>query len=69
VGGWRYRDFDHAKSCIGTFIDEIYNGQRLHSALDYRSPLEFEADLKTGSVEFTKKRSMVSVDSIVDRGL
>ena len=69
VDGRRYRDFDHAKSCIGTFIDEIYNGQRLHSALDYRSPLEFEADLKAGSVEFTKKRSMVSVDSIVDRGL
>ena len=55
--GRRYRDFDHAKSCIGTFMEEIYNGQRLHSALDYRSPMEFEAELKAGSVEFTNKRA------------
>jgi transposase InsO family protein len=53
VDGRRYHDFDHAKSCIGTFIEEIYNGQRLHSALDYRSPKEFEAALKTGSIEIT----------------
>jgi putative transposase len=69
VDGRRYRDFDHAKSCIGTFIEEVYNGQRLHSALNYRSPMEFEADLKTGSVEFENKPAMVSVVSTVDRGL
>jgi putative transposase len=69
VDGRRYRDFDHAKSCIGTFIEKVYNGQRLHSALNYRSPMEFEADLKTGSVEFENKPAMVSVVSTVDRGL
>lgn len=57
VDGRRYRDFDHAHSCIGRFIEEIYNRHRLHSALDYRSPMEFEADLKTGSVEFINKRA------------
>jgi putative transposase len=46
VDGRRYRNFDHAKSCIGTFIEEIYNQQRLHSALEYRSPLEFESALR-----------------------
>jgi len=46
VDGRRYRNFDHAESCIGTFIEEIYNQQRLHSALDYRSPVEFEAGLR-----------------------
>jgi putative transposase len=45
VDGRRYRDVDHAESCIGTFIEEVYNRHRLHSALDYRSPMEFEADL------------------------
>jgi putative transposase len=46
VDGRRYRSFEHAKSSIGTFIEEIYNQQRLHSALDYRSPMEFEAGLR-----------------------
>jgi putative transposase len=46
VDGRRYRNFDHAESCIGTFIEEIYNQQRLHSALNYLSPVEFEAGLK-----------------------
>jgi transposase InsO family protein len=42
VDGTRYRDLDHAKSNIGTFIEDVYNRQRLHSALDYLSPMEFE---------------------------
>ena len=69
VDGRRYRNFDHAESCIGTFIEEIYNQQRLHSALDYRSPMEFEADLKNATLEFPKKSAVVPVVSITDRGL
>jgi transposase InsO family protein len=42
VDGRRYRNFDHAKSSIATFIEAFYNQQRLHSALDYRSPLELK---------------------------
>jgi putative transposase len=38
-----YRDADHARRNIGSFLEEVYNRQRLHSALDYRSPVEFEA--------------------------
>ncbi|MFQ5439794.1 MAG: IS3 family transposase [Paracoccaceae bacterium] len=38
-----YRDLEAARSAIGSFIETVYNRQRLHSALDYRSPEEFEA--------------------------
>ena len=42
VEGRPYRDLAHARSDIGAFIEEVYNKHRLHSALAYRSPLEFE---------------------------
>ena len=37
-----YADLAEAAASIGEFIDQVYNRQRLHSALGYRSPLEFE---------------------------
>lgn len=38
-----YRNIHDARPRIGHFIEETYNRQRLHSALDYRPPVEFEA--------------------------
>ena len=40
-----YRDLAEARSCIEQFIEKIYNGKRLHSALGYRPPVEFERSL------------------------
>jgi len=42
VEGRAYRDLVHARSDIGDFIEHVYNRQRLHSALAYNSPMEFE---------------------------
>jgi len=45
VNGKAYTTIDHARRDIGQFIDTVYNTQRLHSALGYRPPVEFEAEL------------------------
>jgi hypothetical protein len=52
VDGCRYRDVHQARNDIGAFIEEVYNRQRLHSALAYQSPAEFEAQhqIATASV-------------------
>jgi putative transposase len=39
-----YRDLADAESRIGRFIEDVYNRQRLHSALRYLSPEEYEAN-------------------------
>ena len=37
-----YRDFDDARASIGEFLERVYNQKRLHSALGYVPPAEFE---------------------------
>jgi putative transposase len=37
-----YQNFAEARGRIGQFIEEVYNEKRLHSALGYRPPAEFE---------------------------
>jgi putative transposase len=39
----KYRDTADLRAHIEQFIDQYYNRQRLHSALGYRTPEEFEA--------------------------
>jgi putative transposase len=42
----KYEDLEHLRAHIEEFIGEYYNRQRLHSALGYRSPEEFEQQCK-----------------------
>jgi len=44
-----YRDLADARASIDRFIEKIYNGKRLHSALGYRPPIEFERSLPVPS--------------------
>ena len=38
-----YRNMAEAKQEIGHFIDVVYQHKRVHSALDYMTPAEYEA--------------------------
>ena len=40
-----YRDLPEARAAIGDFLEKVYNQKRLHSALGYRPPAEFERNL------------------------
>jgi len=56
----KYDDLDHLRVNVEEFIEQYYNRQRLHSALGYRSPEEFErqtevansVDSRSATIEF-----------------
>lgn len=42
---YEYESLEEARMRIGYFIETLYNQKRLHSALDYRPPAEFEQEI------------------------
>jgi putative transposase len=50
-----YRDLGEAKRSIERFLEKVYNEKRLHSALGYRPPAEFESSLPLVNPQLLKK--------------
>ena len=46
-----YRDLAEARASIPEFLEKVYNQKRLHSALGYLPPAEFEAQLMAQNME------------------
>ena len=55
-----YRDQADARLRIGQFLERVYNEKRLHSALDYRSPVEFERELRTTQKKEAAARRLIA---------
>ena len=54
-----YRDLAEARASIREFLEKVYNQKRLHSALGYLPPAEFEAQLAAQNME-AAARQLVS---------
>jgi len=46
-----YRDYYDARRRIGQFLDEVYQHKRIHSALGYLTPAEFEENYRARAKE------------------
>jgi len=58
VAGCAYRTAQAACRSIGSFIEEVYNRQRLHSALSYLAPADFEATVAPVRVPRRKEHAV-----------
>jgi putative transposase len=55
-----YRDLSEAHAGIDRFLEQIYNQKRLHSALGYRPPAEFELAVRADQAAAAKSLVTVS---------
>ena len=46
IEGGAFEDIEQARTEIFSYIEGYYNRVRLHSGLGYKSPMEFELELK-----------------------
>jgi putative transposase len=55
----KYDDLENLRANIEEFIEEYYNRLRLHSALGYRSPEEFEQQIEASASAESRSATMV----------
>ncbi len=71
----RYRDLEDLEAHLEEFLDRYYNRQRMHSALGYRTPVEFEQqaaatgpDLRIDAPKMSFFRHGKSINPMSDSG-
>ena len=57
-----YRDLVEAHASIGRFLEQVYNQKRLHSALGYRPPAEFEFSVRADQAAAAKPLATASAN-------
>jgi hypothetical protein len=60
----QYQDLDDLRVNITEYIEQYYNRQRLHSALGYQPPEEFEVSVGTGAVSAGARMSFFRHEEI-----
>src|SRR6201993_3707986 len=53
-----YRDLAEARASISAFLEKVYNQKRLHSALGYLPPAEFERELQAQTQKEAASRQL-----------
>ena len=57
-----YRDLREARASIPRFLEQVYNQKRLHSALGYLPPAEFEKSLENFAIGRPQKGDLSSLE-------
>ena len=63
-----YRDLLEARASIPRFLEQVYNQKRLHSALGYLPPAEFEQSLAVRAVKGISQNGEYRAGQLVGPG-